>query len=118
MLSLVLLLLSCAQVITSQKCGDNYSKCAPKGAVATNDPRIGTDISSLFVNIVESVNGHTKVARDVARPCQGIFPRAPSASLCCGSLLRLDGAHADVGLQASTEQSVNCCETTTSLSAM
>ncbi|KAL8819741.1 MAG: hypothetical protein Q9223_001898 [Gallowayella weberi] len=68
-------------------CAKNYKKCDPKGATATEAPAIGTDLSQLYPELVNTVNGAKKLKRDFHD--QGdefaslLEPRAPSANLCC-----------------------------------
>ncbi|KAI4239257.1 MAG: hypothetical protein LQ349_000512 [Xanthoria aureola] len=68
-------------------CAKNYKRCDPKGADATEPPAIGTDLSSLYTNLVTSVNGaNNKLRRDLLQTrdelVTSLEPRA-SANLCC-----------------------------------
>ncbi|KAL9619763.1 MAG: hypothetical protein Q9204_008270, partial [Flavoplaca sp. TL-2023a] len=67
-------------------CAENYSKCDPRGADATEPPAIGTDLSSLYADLVNSVNDAAKLKRDFIQArdelTSPLEPRA-SANLCC-----------------------------------
>ncbi|KAL8663111.1 MAG: hypothetical protein Q9202_004148 [Teloschistes flavicans] len=61
-------------------CSENYSKCSPKGATSADTPALGPDLSPLYTDLVNSVQGVKKSKRDqVAALLQ---PRA-SSNLCC-----------------------------------
>ncbi|KAL8673631.1 MAG: hypothetical protein Q9168_001937 [Polycauliona sp. 1 TL-2023] len=66
-------------------CSDKYSKCNPKGADATVPPAIGTDLASLYADLVNSVNGPAKLRRDFtpARDVPSVLEPRASANLCC-----------------------------------
>ncbi|KAI4272745.1 MAG: hypothetical protein L6R38_006523 [Xanthoria sp. 2 TBL-2021] len=49
-------------------CAKNYNKCDPKGADSTEPPAVGADLSSLYADLVNSVNGATKLRRDFLQP--------------------------------------------------
>ncbi len=70
-------------LVARQDCTNNYSKCSPPGATATNTPSIGNGLSSLYVNILDSIGGVKVKARDVEGLPQGLQPRASSNSVCC-----------------------------------
>ncbi|KAL8901590.1 MAG: hypothetical protein Q9192_000472 [Flavoplaca navasiana] len=69
-------------------CAENYSKCDPRGADATEPPAIGTDLSSLYADLVNSVNEAAKLKRDFIQArdelTSPLEPRA-SANLCCST---------------------------------
>lgn len=71
-------------------CAENYSKCDPRGADATEPPAIGTDLSSLYADLVISVNDAARLKRDFIQArdelTSPLEPRA-SANLCCESVL-------------------------------
>ncbi|KAL8800121.1 MAG: hypothetical protein Q9182_005394 [Xanthomendoza sp. 2 TL-2023] len=68
-------------------CAKNYKRCEPKGATATEAPAVGTGLSQLYPELVNSVNGAKKLKRDSHDPTEDLVsllePRAPSANLCC-----------------------------------
>ncbi|KAL8734342.1 MAG: hypothetical protein Q9166_001540 [cf. Caloplaca sp. 2 TL-2023] len=45
-------------------CGDNFSKCEPKGASSTEAPAVGADLSPLYVDLLNSIKGTTNSKRD------------------------------------------------------
>ncbi|KAL9637711.1 MAG: hypothetical protein Q9164_002036 [Protoblastenia rupestris] len=68
-----LLLLSYAQFIACQgslfprvECSENFNKCAPKGALSTNEPAVGTGLAELYIDLVTSVSGPDIEAREIA----------------------------------------------------
>ena len=73
-------------------CNDNFSKCNPKGASSTNTPVVGTDLSPLYTDLINSVQGVNKVKRESvqARDELGLFleARDSSTNLCCQYLNR------------------------------
>lgn len=65
-------------------CSSGYSKCSPKGAATTPEPAVGSGLSGLYVDIVNSVKGSPNVARDLGlEVAELIEARAASGSLCC-----------------------------------
>lgn len=70
-------------LVARQDCANNYSKCSPPGATATNTPSIGGELSSLYINIVNSISGIKVKARDVNDGLDVLQARAPSNSVCC-----------------------------------
>ncbi|KAA6410196.1 MAG: hypothetical protein FRX48_05617 [Lasallia pustulata] len=74
-----------AQLEARQNCGSNYSKCSPSGATSTNIPAVGGDLSGLYVDVLDSINGvkfSKRGALDLASPL-GI--RSSSATVCCAA---------------------------------
>ncbi|KAL8681036.1 MAG: hypothetical protein Q9186_002809 [Xanthomendoza sp. 1 TL-2023] len=68
-------------------CAKNYKKCDPKGASSSEAPTIGTDLSQLYPELVNTVNGAKKLKRDSHDPRDHLASllesRATSANLCC-----------------------------------
>ena len=88
----ILLLLSYAHVIACDDtlhargaCSSSYTVCSPKGAATTNEPPIGTGISSLFVDVVDTLDS-ANLAKREADTC-AIEARASGGSLCCKRLV-------------------------------
>ncbi|KAL8855617.1 MAG: hypothetical protein Q9178_007766 [Gyalolechia marmorata] len=48
-------------------CADNFRKCDPEGASSTEAPAVGPELSSLYTDLVNSVNGATKSRRDFTK---------------------------------------------------
>ena len=85
-----LLLLSYARVITCDDdlharaaCSSSYTACNPKGAATTNEPPIGTGISSLFVDVVDTLDSAHLAKREAERARGALEARASGGSLCC-----------------------------------
>ncbi|KAL8709454.1 MAG: hypothetical protein Q9220_005837 [cf. Caloplaca sp. 1 TL-2023] len=76
-----------AQLEPRAGCADNYSKCSPKGATSSDAPTVGTALSPLYIDVLNSVNGAKTSKRELGgahedfRPL--LVPRASSSSLCC-----------------------------------
>ncbi|KAL8628408.1 hypothetical protein Q9189_005868, partial [Teloschistes chrysophthalmus] len=62
-------------------CSKDYKKCQPKGATSADPPALGTGLSPLYTDLVNSVQGVKKSKRDeIAALLQS---RADSSNLCC-----------------------------------
>ena len=86
----ILLLLSYAHVIAGDNglrardaCSSSYSVCKPKGAATTNEPPIGTGISSLFIDVVDTLDSANLAKREARQDTAIIETRASGGSLCC-----------------------------------
>ncbi|KAF6235312.1 hypothetical protein HO173_006508 [Letharia columbiana] len=86
----ILLLLSYAHVIACDDtlhargaCSSSYTVCSPKGAATTNEPPIGTGISSLFVDVVDTLDSANLAKREAGQDTCAIETRASGGSLCC-----------------------------------
>ncbi|KAL8775559.1 MAG: hypothetical protein Q9209_000055 [Squamulea sp. 1 TL-2023] len=83
-------------------CADNYSKCDPKGASATEPPAVGTDLSSLYTDLVNSANGANKLRRDIGSSTGQIVSGAYSpatggqANLIDGDYTLADGTKGNI----------------------
>ncbi|KAL9602640.1 MAG: hypothetical protein Q9179_002471 [Wetmoreana sp. 5 TL-2023] len=68
-------------------CSDNYKKCSPKGAASTSLPTLGTDLSPLYTDLVNSVQGAKKSKRGPSEARDEFSPlleaRDTSSNLCC-----------------------------------
>lgn len=91
--AIFLLLLSYAHIIACDDnlharaaCSSSFTVCNPKGAATTNEPPIGTGISSLFVDVVDTIDSANLAKRDAGRGHGIIETRASGGSLCCKSL--------------------------------
>ena len=92
----VLLLLSYAHVIACDDtlhargaCSSSFTVCNPKGAATTNEPPIGTGISSLFVDVVDTLDSANLAKREATQDHGVIEPRASSGSVCCECLVSM-----------------------------
>ena len=86
----ILLFLSCARFIVCHDplharaaCSSSYTACNPKGAATTNEPPVGTALSSLFVDVVNTLDSANLAKRDAERARALIESRASEGSLCC-----------------------------------
>ena len=86
----VVLLLSSAHITACDDtlharaaCSSSYTACNPKGAATTNEPPIGTGISSLFLDVVNTLDSANLAKRDAADARGAIEARASGGSLCC-----------------------------------
>ncbi|KAL2042482.1 hypothetical protein N7G274_004975 [Stereocaulon virgatum] len=64
-------------------CTKSYTVCSPKGASTTNEPAVGSALSSVFVDIVHTVNENKNQRRDKYRDGNELRVRASGGSLCC-----------------------------------
>lgn len=88
--TILLLLLSYAHIIACDDtlhpraaCSSSYTVCNPKGAATTNEPPIGTGISSLFVDVVDTLHSAKVAKREAGQDTGVIETRASAGSLCC-----------------------------------
>ncbi|KAI9876323.1 MAG: hypothetical protein M1830_006763 [Pleopsidium flavum] len=70
------------ELVARQNCADNYNKCSPSGATATDTPPVGNALSSLYVDIVNSISG-IKIKRDLEEIPEVLQDRASSNPVCC-----------------------------------
>ena len=73
-------------IAARQNCGSNYSKCSPPGATNTGVPAIGDELSSLYVNVLDSINGvkfNDKRAVDHMKHVEAMLVVRSSAQVCC-----------------------------------
>ncbi len=88
-LTVSLLLFCSAHTITCDNslqaradCNTGYTKCSPSGAVETDEPAIGSALSPLYVDVVNSVQSKSKQARSFEND---LSVRSSGGSLCCKS---------------------------------
>lgn len=67
-------------------CSSSYTACNPKGAATTNEPPVGTGLSSLFIDVVDTLDSANLAKRDAERARGEIEARASGGSLCCNYL--------------------------------
>ena len=66
-----------------QDCGSSYSKCSPSGAAATSIPDVGSALSSIYLDLLDSISG-VKITKRMAQQTADILgARSPSANVCC-----------------------------------
>lgn len=64
-------------------CSDNYSKCSPPGASSTGVPAIGPELSSLYTDILSSIQGIKIKERDVQEIGPKLHSRDAPNDFCC-----------------------------------
>ena len=69
-------------LIAADSCNDNFSQCSPKGASDSGAPAVGTSLSTLYVDILDSINKVQKARRELSREDRELMVRA-SGALCC-----------------------------------
>ena len=89
----LLLLLSCVHITVCDDrlyaraaCSSSYTSCNPKGAATTTEPPVGTGLSSLYVDVVDTIDSAHLAKRDAERARAVIEARAPGGNLCCNYL--------------------------------
>ncbi|OCK87121.1 uncharacterized protein K441DRAFT_623584 [Cenococcum geophilum 1.58] len=97
-LSLALLISAacCTQqdIIARDGCGTNYVSCSPSGAKSMTSPNVGPDMSSLYVDLLNSVAGIHFSKRELGTIDGSIIEKRESPSMCCTqgtSCLNLQG---------------------------
>lgn len=70
-----------------EECENNFSLCSPTGASSVNTPAVGTELSSLYLDLVDSIQGVRKNRRAVDLDHQivdhKLQPRGSKIGLCC-----------------------------------
>lgn len=64
-----------------QACASSYTQCSPPGAASTSVPSIGSGLSPMYVDLLNSVSGITIKRRKVSDEVEGMLRRA--VGLCC-----------------------------------
>ncbi|MCJ1398037.1 hypothetical protein MMC11_001234 [Xylographa trunciseda] len=67
-----------------QDCGDNYSQCSPSGASSTTVPDLGAGLSSLYVDLLHSINGISAAnRRSTPDDFKALILRSAAPNVCC-----------------------------------
>ena len=82
-LSSVVAITDAAQLEVRDDCSGAFSLCSPNGATSTDTPAVGDKLSSLFVDLVSSVQGVKKNKRNVEHLHPLLDTRASGVSFCC-----------------------------------
>ena len=87
---ILLLFLSCAHIALCDDslharaaCSSSYTACNPKGAATTNEPPVGTGLSSLYVDVVDTLDSANLAKREAQHARGLIEARASGGNLCC-----------------------------------
>ena len=67
-------------------CNSGYTRCSPSGAMATDEPPIGNALSTMYVDVVNSVQTKGKQTRNLESDLVEVLERAAGGSLCCMSM--------------------------------
>ena len=62
------------------------TRCSPSGAMATDEPPIGNALSTMYVDVVNSVQTKGKQTRNLESDLVEVLERAAGGSLCCMSM--------------------------------
>lgn len=69
------------------ECENNFSLCSPTGASSVNTPAVGSELSSLYLDLVDSIQGVQNYKRAVDLDDQivdhKLQPRGSKIGLCC-----------------------------------
>lgn len=70
-----------------EECENNFSLCSPTGASSVNTPAVGSELSSLYLDLVDSIQGVQNYKRAVDLDDQivdhKLQPRGSKIGLCC-----------------------------------
>lgn len=70
-----------------EECEKNFSLCSPAGASSVNTPAVGSGLSSLYLDLVDSIQGVQNYKRTVGLDHQivdhKLQPRGSKIGLCC-----------------------------------
>ena len=71
----------------NEECESSFSLCSPTGASSVSTPAVGTGLSSLYLDLVDSIQGVQNYKRTVDLDHQivdhKLQPRASEIGLCC-----------------------------------
>lgn len=76
------------QLKSRDDCDKDFVKCSPKGASSSNAPAIGSALSPLYVDLLDSINEGQKVKRSAQSDLQMLDVRASTSYACCKPRLR------------------------------
>ncbi|MCJ1461731.1 hypothetical protein MMC07_000330 [Pseudocyphellaria aurata] len=84
-LSSVVAIAYAAQLEVRDDCAGDFSLCSPTGASSTDTPAVGDQLSSLFVDLLSSVQDVKKNKRDVEHFHRLLHTRASKVTFCCAT---------------------------------
>ncbi|MCJ1260777.1 hypothetical protein MMC22_000640 [Lobaria immixta] len=84
-LSSVVTIANAVQLEVRDDCDGSFSLCSPNGASSTDTPAVGDKLSSLFVDLVSSVQGVKKDKRNVEHLHPLLHVRSSSVTFCCAT---------------------------------
>ncbi|MCJ1417554.1 hypothetical protein MMC32_003898 [Xylographa parallela] len=69
-----------------QDCGSNDSQCSPSGASSTTVPELGPGLSSLYVDLLHSINGISAASQRSTPDGMGVLVQgSASLNFCCAN---------------------------------
>jgi len=71
-----------ARLHLRDNCNAGYTQCSPQGASATDAPAIGSSISGLYVDLLDSINKVQKAKRNDNRH-PNVEIRVSGGAVCC-----------------------------------
>ena len=69
-------------LVVRADCNEIFSRCSPDGATTSDTPAIGNSLSTLYVDLLNSINKVQNVERDLDNKGSVLSIRA-SGSICC-----------------------------------
>jgi hypothetical protein len=105
-----------SELVERQNCAASYTACNPAGASTTSVPSVGTGLSQIYVDLLDSITGITAKKRDVITPPDSLQPRS-SPGLCCTSPALSQYYRRLTTPQVSPEQTASSSTTSPSHSA-
>ena len=77
-------IIACDDILHARvACSSSYTACNPKGAATTNEPPIGTGLSSLFIDVVDTLDSANLAKRESGQKNGLLETRASGGGLCC-----------------------------------
>ncbi|CAF9905149.1 MAG: hypothetical protein HETSPECPRED_004893 [Heterodermia speciosa] len=78
----VLILFSLSALITADSCNTGFSSCSPDGSSSSGAPAIGSSLSTLYVDILDSINKVQNTRRELGHE-DLVLKLREAGSLCC-----------------------------------
>ncbi|MCJ1371884.1 hypothetical protein MMC20_003104 [Loxospora ochrophaea] len=66
-----------------QDCGSNYAECSPPGASTTSIPDVGGNLSSMYIDLLDSTKGIEASKRNIQSRVERLGLRSSSVDVCC-----------------------------------
>ena len=77
-----------SEIHARQDCENNFSKCSPPGATSTSVAEPGSGLSSLYVDLLDSISG-VKSRRNGFSNGDILWARASQTDICCKRFRRV-----------------------------
>lgn len=72
-----------SEIQARERCSNDFTSCRPKGASAVNAPGIGSSLSTLLVDLLDSINKVQNIKRETDLNFIAKDTRAMTGSICC-----------------------------------